>query len=81
MLKFVVCLAYYSGGTATEKGQIVFLGDKKGDKWVSNFENTYFFDTQNSANTKATVLNNNSADCGFFADSIFVIAVSGAEFP
>lgn len=31
-----------SGGTATENGQIVFLGDKKRDKWVSNFEKSTF---------------------------------------
>jgi hypothetical protein len=60
---------------ATENGQIVLLGDKESDEWVSNFEIAYFFDTQKSANTKATVLNNNSVACGFFADSIFVIAV------
>ena len=79
MLKFVVCLAYYSGGTATENGQIVFLGDRKSDKWVSNFEKCLVFDTQKSANTKATVLNNNSVSCEFFADSIFVIAVFWAK--
>jgi len=28
-----------SVGPATENGQIVFLGDKESDKWVSNFEN------------------------------------------
>lgn len=64
-----------SGGTATENGQIVFLGDKESDEWVSNFENAYFFDTQKSADNRATVLNNNSVACGFSADSISVVAV------
>ena len=46
---------------------------------VSNFEDTYFFDTQKSADNRATVLKNNSVARGFPADSISVIAASWSE--
>ena len=79
MLKFVVCFAYPICWPATENGQIVFLGDKESDEWVSNFENAYFCETQKSVDNKTRSLNNNSVDCGFSADSISVIAVAWSE--
>lgn len=77
--RFVICYAYYSIGTATEHGSILFLAKYENPEWITDFEEAYFFDTKEKAEKVVATLQNNFKVNNFPKDSVSVIVVNWSE--
>ena len=77
--RFVICYAYYSIGTATEYGSILFLANYETPEWITDFEEAYFFDTKEKAEKVVTTLQDNFKLNNFPKDSVSVILVNWSE--
>jgi len=74
--RFVICYAYYSLGTATEYGSILFLADPETPEWNADFEEAYFFESKEKAEQVVATLQDNFKVNNFPKDSVSIILVN-----
>ncbi|MEG4850888.1 hypothetical protein QUB10_08250 [Microcoleus sp. B5-D4] len=74
--RFVICYAYYSLGTATEHGSIVFLANYENPEWITDFEQAYFFECKEKAEQVVATLQQNFKANNFAKDSVSIIVVN-----
>ena len=77
--RFVICYAYYSIGTATESGTILFLADPDTPEWNTDFEEAYFFESKKQAEKVVATLQDNFKLNNFPKDSVSIILVNWSE--
>ncbi|MEG4594119.1 hypothetical protein QUB00_20255 [Microcoleus sp. F8_C2] len=77
--RFVICYAYYSIGTATESGSILFLADPDTPEWNADFEEAYLFESKEQAEQVVATLQDNFQVNNFPKDSVSVILVNWSE--